>query len=73
MSRYLVKKTFKGAINGIYVREFVMGERALIDDPDLARVALDEGLIEALDGEKAAAAAPRSKAAKAAPKNKAAE
>lgn len=74
MSTYLVKKTFKGAINGIYVREFAAGDRAVIDDADLARVAIAEGWIESHeDGEKSVSAAPKNKTAKAAPKNKAAE
>jgi hypothetical protein len=75
MPKFLVKQTFKGAIRGIHVREFVMGERVEIDDPDLARVALEGGWIESWvepvapepDPEKAA---PKNKAAKAAPKVK---
>lgn len=79
MARYLVKVPFKGAIGGIYVRDFVLGERAEIDDPDLARVALEGGWIEpcAAPDETAgetpapnasAQKTPRNKAVKAAPK-----
>ncbi len=76
MAKYLVKQPFKGAIHGIYVRDFVAGERAEIDDPDLARVALENGWIEsyvepiAEPEAKAATAAPKNRAMKAAPKEK---
>lgn len=71
MGLFLVKQPFKGAIRGIHVREFVAGERAEIDDPDLARVALENGWIESYVGKPASTEAPKNKAAKAAPKVKA--
>ena len=61
MPDFVVKKSFKGAINGIHVREFVEGAHVEIDDADLARVALANGWIES----------PVNKAIKAAPKVKA--
>ena len=64
MSTYLVRQTFKGAINGIHVREYIMGERAVIDDPELVRVALENGYIEPIGGpapRKARTAAPNTK------------
>lgn len=73
MAKYLVKQPFKGAIGGIHVREFVAGERPEINDPDLARVALENGWIESYvepAAEPEAKAAPKNKAAKAAPKSK---
>lgn len=74
MPKFLVKKPFKGAIRGIHVRDFVLGERVEIDDPDLARVALENGWIESHveppTGEHAATEAPKNKALKKAPKVK---
>lgn len=82
MPKFDVKKSFKGALRGRYVREFAEGQIVEIDDPDLARVALEEGWIESHvepiaepeavepDEAKAATEAPKNKAAKAAPKSK---
>lgn len=46
MPKFEVKKTFKGALRGCFVREFAEGQIVEIDDTDLARVALEEGWIE---------------------------
>lgn len=82
MPKFLVKYPFRGAIRGIHVRDYVLGERVEIDDPDLSRVALEQNWIEPCDeasdsadstdgtDEKAAVKAPRNKAVKSAPKAK---
>lgn len=74
--QFKVKKTFKGAIRGCYVREFQAGEVVEIDDPQLVDVALAEGWIAVVAevplGGKSKGAAPRNKAVPGAPENKSA-
>jgi hypothetical protein len=76
MPKFTVKKSFKGAIYGVHVRDFVEGETVEIHDPDLAQVGLRNGWIESYVEQpeakaEAPAKAPRNKAAKVAPEAKA--
>lgn len=70
MPKFLVKESFRGAVNGIHVVQFRAGSVSEIHDPDLARVALANGWIESHVEGLAEPAAPKNKALKKSPKAK---